>query len=71
MAEQLNLFRAGDVQNQGVVLRTALGLKDFGNGFFVQTVGTQAVDGLRGNGNQTALHNDIGSNCRGLGIFCG
>ena len=69
VAEQLNLLRAGDVQDQGVVLGTALGFENLGNSSFVQTVGAQTVDGLRGNGNQSALHDDIGGNGRSLRIL--
>ena len=52
MAEQIHLLRTGNVQDQRIVLGTALRLKDFDNSGFVQAVGAQAVDGLRGNGHQ-------------------
>ncbi len=52
MAKKLDLFRAGNVKDQGIVLGTALGFEDFGNGFFVQAVGSQTVDSLRRNGHQ-------------------
>ena len=71
MAEQFNLFRAADVQDQGVILRTALGFKNFGNGLFIQTVGTQTVDGFRGNGHQLAAANHFRSNDGGLCILSG
>ena len=54
VAEQLNLLRSGDMENQGVVLRTALGFKNFGHGGFVQTVGAKTVDGFGRNRYQFA-----------------
>ena len=47
------------MQDQGIVLGTALGLKDLSNGFFVQTVGAQTVDGFRGDGHQTAAFDNF------------
>ena len=70
MAEQLNLLRAADVENQGVVLGTALGLKDLGNGLFVQAIGPQTINRFRGDGHQLPLLNQIrrnGGRFRGLG----
>ena len=62
VAEFLDLRQLGDMEDQGVVLGTALGLEDSGNSLFVQAVGAQTVDGLRGDGHQTAVFNDF--SCR-------
>ena len=61
VAEQLNLLRAADVQDQRIVLRPSLGFKNLGNSSFVQSVGAKTIDGFRGNGNKFAVHNQIGS----------
>ena len=66
MAKKLDLLRTGDVQNQGIVLGTALGFEAFGNGIFVQTVGTQTLDSLRGNGYQFAGFDQICGNNGGV-----
>ena len=44
----------GDVEDQGVILGTALGLEDLSHGGGVQAVGAQAVDRLRGEGQKAA-----------------
>ena len=41
------------------------------DGIFVQAVGTQAVDGFRGNGNQTAMFQNIRCLFNGSCIKCG
>ena len=33
------------MKDQGIVLGTALGFKDPGNGYFVKSVGTKPIDG--------------------------
>ena len=58
------------MEDQGVVLGAALGLKYFGNGIFIQAVGSQAVNRLRGDGHQAPIANDLGGNFRGLGGLC-
>ena len=68
MAELLDLFRAGDVENQWIVLGPPLGFKNLCNGLFVQTVGTQAVNRLGGNGYQSAALDDLRRDCRRLRI---
>ena len=60
-----------DVQNQGIVLGTALGFENFRNGVFVQTVGAQTVDSLRGDGYQFSVHDQIGRGGSGDGVRCG
>ena len=54
------------MENQGIVLGTTLGLKNFNNRLLVQSVGTQAVDGFRGDCHQTALFDDVCRNLRGF-----
>ena len=58
------------MEDQGVVLGAALGLKYFGNGIFIQAVGSQAVDSLRGDGHQAPIANDRGGNFWGVGGVC-
>ena len=67
VGEFLNLFGTGNVQDQGIILGTAFGLKNFHNGVFVQTVGTKTVDRFCGNCHQTAVFNDI---CRSFCAIC-
>ena len=55
MGEQLHLNGVRHMEDQGIVLGTALGDEDFRNGAFVQTVGTQTVDRLRRDRHKTAL----------------
>lgn len=50
----------GDVEDQGVVLRTALGLKNMPHRFRVEAIGPQAVDRLRGDAQQAAVPEDGG-----------
>ena len=59
MAEILNLSWVSHMEDQGVVLGTALGLKDLGYRFFIQTVGTKTVDCLRGNCYKAATADDF------------
>ena len=47
------------MKDQGIVLGTALGFKDPGNGYFVKSVGTKPLDGFRWNGNQPATTDDF------------
>ena len=47
-------LRAGDVDDQGVILRAALGHKDFCHSFPIAGIGCDAVDRLRGQGHQLA-----------------
>ena len=53
------------MEDQGVILGAALGDEDFGHGIGIQTVGTQTVNGLRGDGHQSAGADDPG--CQGWG----
>ena len=71
MAEQPDLFRPADVQDQGIVLGTALGFEDFCYGGFVQPVGAETVDRLCGDGNQLALPDQLGGTRRGFRILGG
>ena len=64
VAEPLHFLGLGHVEDQGIVLRATLGLKNFQNGVFVQSVGTQAIDRLRGDCHKTAVSNNGGSNFR-------
>ena len=71
VAEQFDLLRAADVQNQGVVLWTTLGFKNFRHGSFVQTVCAQTVNRLRGDRHQLALTDQLCGNFRGLRVQSG
>ena len=71
VTEQLDLLGTGNVQNQRIVLGAALGFEDLCHSIFVQTVGTQAVDGFRGDSNQLAVHDQVSRGGRGNGIGCG
>ena len=55
MAETLHFLRFRHMEDQGVILGTALCRKDSGNGVFIQAVGPQTVNRLRGNRHQLAL----------------
>ena len=70
MAELLDLFRAGDVEDQGIVLRPSLGLKNLQNRLFIQSVGSQTIDRLRGDGYQASGSDNIGRDGRGIRV-CG
>ena len=70
MTEKFNLFCTADMQNQRIVLGTALCLENFGNSVLVQAVGTQTVNSLCGNGYQFAIHNQIGSGRGSDGVSC-
>ncbi|MPN13907.1 hypothetical protein SDC9_161233 [bioreactor metagenome] len=59
--------RGGDMEDQRVILRTAFGLENTGDGHGVQSVGPQAVNRLRRNGQQPAPAQDL----RGGGQFFG
>ena len=71
MTEALHFLRFRHMENQGVILGTALGLKDSGNGVFIQAVGTQAVNRFRGNGHQAAVFDDFRRNGRRIRVFGG
>ena len=71
MAEPLNLRRLRHMEDQGIVLGTALGLEDLQHGVFVQTVGTETVDGFGRNGYQATGFNDFRGGWRSVGILCG
>ena len=71
MADILHFCRLGNVEDQGVILGTALGNEDLGNGFFVKAIGTQAIYGFCGQRDQAAVFDDFrGGSCRG-GVLCG
>ncbi len=36
------------MNNDGIICRTTLDLKNFGNGFFIQRVGGETIDGFSG-----------------------
>ena len=71
MAKKFDLLRAGDMQNEGVVLRPALSQEDFGDCVFIQTVGPQAVDRFRGDGHQLTTANDFRRDGGGICILSG
>ena len=52
-------LRSRNMDDERVVLRTALGLKDLVDSLCVQCVGTQAVDRFRGNSHQSPLPQDV------------
>ncbi len=51
------------MEDEGVVLGTALGLKDPAHGLGIQSVGPQAVDRLRRDAQQAAVPEDGGGYC--------
>ena len=55
-------LRPRNVDNQGIILRTSLGFKDFADSVLVQSVCTQTVDGFRRNTDQASLPQNVG--CR-------
>ena len=71
VAEQFDLLRAADVQNQGVVLWTTLGFKNFRHGSFVQTVCAQTVNRLRGDRHQFPPANQVSRNLGRFRVQCG
>ena len=64
MGKARNLIRPRDVQDQRIVLGTTLDLENPGNGCFIQPVGTQTVDGFRGDCHKATLFDDF---CRNAG----
>ena len=58
-ATQFDLLRAADVQNQGVVLWTTLGFKNFRHGGLVQAVCAQTVHRLRGKAHDLAVSDQL------------
>ena len=70
-ATQFDLLRAADVQNQGVVLWTTLGFKNFRHGSFVQTVCAQTVNRLRGDRHQLPPANQVSRNLGRFRVQCG
>ena len=68
VGEILHLNGIRHMEDQGVVLGTALGDEDLGNGVFIQTVGTQTVDRLRGDGHQASLTQNFCRHVAGLHI---
>ena len=68
VAEQFNLLRAADMQDQRIVLRAAFGFENFRHGSFVQTVGAKTVDGFGGNGNELSHADHFRSKNRGIRI---
>ena len=53
------LLKLCNMNNQGIVLRSSLCLKNPSNRLSVQCIGAQPVDCFRGNGNQTAFPQDL------------
>ena len=70
LAEPLHFLRLRHMENQRIVLGTTLGLEDFQNRLFIQAVGAQTVDRLRGDGHQAAVLDDGGGNFRGFRSLC-
>ena len=64
MAETLHFLRFRHMEDQGVILGTALCRKDSGNGVFIQAVGPQTVNRFRRNGHQASVFDDFRRNCR-------
>ena len=60
MADRLQLLRLGDMQNEGVVLRTPLRLEDAQHGVLVEPVCPEAVDGLGRDGDELAASQQPG-----------
>ena len=60
-----DILRLGHMENQWVILGTALGLKDFQDGITVQTIGSQPVNRLCGQSHQAAVFENLcGFLCR-------
>ena len=57
------------MEDQGVILGTALSGKDFGNSLRIQTVGSQTVDSFRRKGNQLTGFQQFGCQFCYLGVF--
>ena len=62
------MVKRGDVDNQRVTVRPALGSKDTVDGGGIERVGAQAVDGLGRKGNQAAGGDRLGGDGNQLGI---
>ena len=64
VAAVVHLDWVTDVEDQGVVLRAALGFENAGDGVAVETVGTEAVDGLRRQGDEFTVSQELcGDGC--------
>ena len=63
-------LRAVHMQDQGIVLGPALCRKDLGHCLFIQSVGAQTVNRLRGDSHQAAVFDDFRGNFRGIGFIC-
>ena len=59
------------MDDEGVVLRTALGLKDVPHGLAVEGVRTQTVDRLRRDADEPAAAENVGGRLGGLRIGIG
>ena len=59
------------MQDQRVVLRTALGLENMQHGFLVQPVGTEAVDRLGRDGDELTFTQELGREGDVLLLFGG
>ena len=59
LRDPLQVREPGDMYNQRIVRRPALGCVNFGRGGFIQSVGSQPVHRLRGKGHQAALPDNL------------
>ena len=66
MAELLHLLCIPDVQNQGVILRPPLGLKNLRYGAFIQAIGAQTINRFGGNRHQLSPADQLSGDSRRL-----
>ena len=69
VADDFHLPRLGNMQNQGIVLRTPLGFKNMQNGVLVKPVCAEAVDRLGWDGDELALADQLRRQCNLLLLF--
>ena len=69
LAVALQPCGVGHMDDEGVILGTALGLENAAHRILVQAVGAQAVDRLRGNAEKAAPTQDRGCLLNGMVIF--
>ena len=66
MAQDIQSLGVCHMEDQRVILGTALGGKDLADCLRVQSVGTQSVYSFRRNGHKTAIFDDV---CRSAGCL--
>ena len=69
VAEFFHIFCICNVEDQRVILGTALGGKNFGNSLGIQSVSAQTVNSFRGNGHQFAFYQKCRSGADNLRIM--